>query len=1063
MDDGERRSDLFDAEDSAMEEVTPDFSTDAEPDTYNDGGSSYNPMWGNVINSNNNNDNGRKGQKLYGGKSEKVKDNGDKKKRAANALSGAEKSASKNPNDSGRGGDANASLKEKEDNTPADSEVEKFKNAVQGVKEIQEGKASGTTKLKKAGPVWAIIALLFGFGGLSFFGQMSMPFSLISQLQEEFDSISVSQTWRTKSFLRVQLDNGNIKDCRKYHLFSSTEFKVSDSMKTKLAKQGITFDTDSNGVEVMRYKGKTIVADPDYAGNGRVAFEDAFDNDVEFSTAYSKGARTWRGAVGAWFDSSMDKLLNKLGVKRGVWRNYKNGTDTEANSKYVRETIATEADADGSTTARGHTNEPAEGESYTDQQTGEKTKSSDTDTKHGADQDFSFGRTDAEADANGKITKSDGVKSKLSGVGEVVTKISSVAAGAVNLYCGVMDFIAAVNAIVAAYQAVQIINTAAAVFEGIQKAQAGDGDAAPLHELALSLTTPTTNTYEKVTKVDGDGNAAGSDSVVRSRSAMEADSISALYGRTMVNANDPSVSSFNISTVTSRILNSIGANPSITGIIGNLSTSASAFASCSAARLAAAAVGMTTDIIAIVGCIASWGIGCAVDAIYEGVGQAALSAALGIAISAAVSFLVPHVAKVLTREIATKVMGEDLGNAIVSGANMYMGHNHQYSGGAVASKNSLLGYLQMQDTVIAENARYERATHSPFDITSKYTFMGSLASQLVPLASQSSSLSGIINSAGTIFGNAVQSLTPRSSAVSTGIEVEKRYQATKDNCPDLASIGGVGDAFCNAYIITDMATINQHPADTIDGISDEDIEVVTENGKNKPKIKDDSKLAKYLIYCGQRQSPWGIADQNVLSDLTLGSTKNQYGDAIVGAIPVVGDFTDILGNSQKLANMGWITGQSCVADPDDDVSFVNQVAEKFADSEFTPAITWKEGKQYQRFIEDQRLAEAMYGEKSAVTEYLAEYYEKHPLDNSFEGVLARYSGLTKEQVAYTFDMIDLGSFLAEYEPASLYPYAQAETDDEHPVDVIEDDRVEPLFAIVYNNQIIIPRKEAFVA
>ena len=48
---------------------------------------------------------------------------------------------------------------------------------------------------------------------------------------------------------------------------------------------------------------------------------------------------------------------------------------------------------------------------------------------------------------------------------------------------------------------------------------------------------------------------------------------------------------------------------------------------------------------------------------------------------------------------------------------------------------------------------------------------------------------------------------------------------------------------------------------------------------------------------------------------------------------------------------------------------------------------------YQRLLENMGLIE-----KSSVTAYLEEYYEKHPLDNSYEGVLARRSGLTKENV-----------------------------------------------------------------
>ena len=55
---------------------------------------------------------------------------------------------------------------------------------------------------------------------------------------------------------------------------------------------------------------------------------------------------------------------------------------------------------------------------------------------------------------------------------------------------------------------------------------------------------------------------------------------------------------------------------------------------------------------------------------------------------------------------------------------------------------------------------------------------------------------------------------------------------------------------------------------------------------------------------------------------------------------------------------------------------------------------------YQCLLENMGLVE-----KSSVTAFLEDYYEKHPLDNSFEGILARKTGLTKENVIATIDTI----------------------------------------------------------
>jgi len=60
-------------------------------------------------------------------------------------------------------------------------------------------------------------------------------------------------------------------------------------------------------------------------------------------------------------------------------------------------------------------------------------------------------------------------------------------------------------------------------------------------------------------------------------------------------------------------------------------------------------------------------------------------------------------------------------------------------------------------------------------------------------------------------------------------------------------------------------------------------------------------------------------------------------------------------------------------------------------------------------------------EKSSVTAFLEDYYEKHPLDNSLEGILARKSGLTKENVIATIDTINYLTFIANYDPDGYYP------------------------------------------
>ena len=948
-------------------------------------------------------------------------------------LKKGEDDASKKPNTNGKGGDKKASLGEKENNVESgnQSTAGKFKNAVQGIKDIKSGKiGKGKGKLKKAGPLMAILALCLGFGGASFFGQMAMPFSLISQFQENFDSISVSQNIRSKTFLRWQTakESNKVKDCIKAHYFKADEFKVSSRQKQKLAKSGITFE-EEGGTTVMKHMRsngeiQTIVADPGQAGEGRIYFNDAFENDVEFRTSYTEGARTWRGAVGAWFDSSMNKLLNKLGVQRGVWRDFKSGKKQQEGMEDMRKTISGDSDAD-SANGKAGSSEASKKKTGTDANGNdvyEETVSS------GTKEDVSLSRTDVETDSNGKITSTEGVKTKLKGIADSVGKIKGFTSIATGIYCGIQDFVGAVYGIVAVYQGMQIIGVASNVFEGIQKAQIGDGDSAPIHELSTSLTHSTESTYEEVESVkkidDENYETDKTASVTRSRSAMEANAIGALYGGTAVDNNDPSVKSFNINSSLKNMYTGLAS------VLNNVSLSASSFRNCTIAKMAAAAAGVALDAGVLVACIFTAGIGCLVDFFVEEAGTAAFSAIFSAAVSIAISYLVPFIAKVLIRKVATVVAGEDLGNALVSGANMYMGKNHQYSGGAVANKDGLIAYLQERDRVVAENARYERESRSPFDITSKYTFLGSLANQMIPFASSATSLTGIVNGASIVVGKAIGSISPKTSAVSAAIEAQAASDNTEKYCPDIADIGGVADAFCNPYVITDVSTMDTQPAEVINSIDDKNL-IANSNGE--PEIKEDSKLAKYIVYCGQRSSPWGVADQNIASEVdTAGGVGGTVGSSIIGAIPIVGDGFDIVSNEQKYENMGWISGESCVVGNDN------------GDGKYDSSIGWKEAKKYQRFIEDQRLAEAEgIIEESAVTKYLASYYEKHPLDNSFEGVLARNSGYTKETVEDVLAILELSTWLADYDPSTYAPYVKNELHKEGTknISAIEDESI----------------------
>ncbi len=1042
MDDGERRSKLFDAEQSAMANMRQNSdsvfkngqASDAE---FNKGG-----------------DSGEK-PKSYGGQAQKVDDKADKRKAASDILKQNEDNASADdPNKPGNGGDENTPLDEKE---YVARQFGKYRNAVKGVKEIQSGKVGkGFGTLKKGGPVFIILGILALFGGASFLGQMSMPFSLMAQLQDKFDSITVSNTMRYKSFFRFQTtNNGNNYNLVRVGFFSPAKFKITARQKMKLEKGGKiqVIDDVGNGRQGLLYEGKVVVADPADATNGRIALDDIYESDVGFRNAYTEGTRTMRGSVAAWFDERASEILDFLHVNRNSWKKYDN---QDMDAETAKKKIAGEAEGDFDGTYKATNESDAEA---TDGK-GNKIINPDTnepeiDYKTGAD---AGGYTSERIQMNSSSSKTE-IGNQLAKVGTAL----GIANTGINFICGVMDIATAFKALIVGYQAMQNLAVVHSFLESINKAQAGDDHNGLIHKLMDMMTKKAKTTYEttdydSVTR-NGDTYEAGSTSTITLfKSAMEASPMAWLFGGEDIDMSDPSVQSFQPSVAINRGLNKVFDTQYdfASGINLDGMTSASAFRNCAITRAvtSAAMAGLT---------ILLWlfpPAGAAASAAGTGA-KAALKAALTIAMSVIIAFIIPYVGNMLAREAFKEIAGVDLGTVFPSSVNRFMGTMHV--GGGVADEQGFLMYRREQEKVIADQARYERDTHSPFDITSKYTFLGSLASQMIPLASQMSSLNGAISNFGSILSNSFASLFPNSSAANDAIEVQKIKERTEKYCPDIAEINALADEECNVYKITDVRTMDYDPAANADAIYDNNLEPAPESGDGLPKIKKGSNLAKFVEFCSERQSMFGIADQNIATKLNPVDSSNYWNtsnsdvnmgasaatDAAIGLIPVVGDVVDVIGNSTKAANLGWISGESCV---------LNNTAKETSLS----AISWDEAKRYQRFVEDDRLYSLMHGTISSTDSYLAEYYKENPLDESFEGTLARYSGLTKDNVIAMLDLIEVQTWIADYEPADLMPYAKAEEKAEA-IEIEGSDVIETPVTIVAHEYYFEPRRNYDIA
>ena len=927
----------------------------------------------------------------------------------------------------------------------------------------EQGKTrKGFGLLRGKSSIIAILITLFGGGGLMLGAQSMMPFSLLEQLRVKFDTVSTVNSYRADRLLIRQLNKEGIRSPIAQRFWGKTVYHVSNKQKQKLAAQGIDveeMDVDGKKVTVMLFDDgsggrKVVAADADtatkiknYFGtlkgdrieyhingeaieikdidiNGKTVsidlgdvadFNTKYRTNSDFRNGVYRGSRLWRGAVNDWFDNIAVDFLDNNRIFRNSFKDFRKRVEERNNGNtrsmadqimdedvYGRTDTTSEgagdpADKQTGKTIRYDEDEGAYYEWITDED-GNLVKRADVidpdDLRWKADTENS-NKISSRSNTRGKIFKSNPeVAAYLKGLGDTaIGKASSAANTITNLACVAFTTAGTITMVVAAQETLQAVQIASRFFEGIDKSKAGDGADSPINDLANKLTEPSD------TIVDGE--------VIRKNvSAMQSEGISTLYSGLKMNPSDPSVQNFSI-------------GDKLTNALNMFSISLESFINCGIAKLTASVVGAITDIGKIAICAASFGIACVVEAIGSAGGSIATSIGMAAVINGVVSVFVPYAASILTRDLLSDIAGEDLGNILRHGACAYMCNMYRAGGQSLVDKVTYAAFKAKKKENDDEYARYQRETRSPFDISSEYTFMGSLVNQLITLSTLPNNPTGIMSTMSSLVSNSIVALLPSAVALDVESDLVDNYEAV---CPHLASIGAVGDVFCNPYIATDVSTLDYDPDDVIDA-------VYGYGGLNDDgTIKKNSNLAKYINYCSNRSSAFGLADSNIASSFATLDVNSGYtvvdtvANGTLGAIPVIGDIIDTVSNAGQLANIGWISGSSCVANS---TINTNGYSISITDSNGNSTAIenqnsdWNELKYYQRFVEDDRQRESIVdGYQSVVSLYLEDYYKENPLDNSYEGILARYSGLPKDTVIAVLDYVQYWDYVANYDASS---------------------------------------------
>ena len=561
------------------------------------------------------------------------------------------------------------------------------------------------------------------------------------------------------------------------------------------------------------------------------------------------------------------------------------------------------------------------------------------------------------SDVNSSTIEGDTAEAKARAL---ATNIASKISASGDIACAALRVANLLSVTVMVNQIFQATNYFLGLSENISKMMAGEGDTSAINATLNFLNTPTTN---EVQYVDEDG--IHTETVTGT--PLESSGAQLVLGGIIPTQYEMNAYSINniANTATQAVIIYGGKNVVCSGAQAASAIISLAASSVPGGTLAKFIVGMLTETI---GGIAITG-----------------------AVAAVINAVIPTIAKSLYTDLFEAQTGIPAGELYTLGAataNFSLAQNA--SAYMPASEEALEAQNQETSLVIAQEAEIDRLNRSPFDATSPNTFLGSIFSSLLPIISSTSTIGGF-SSILSVANNSINQIMPSASALDKNTTSYTSYYQECENLP-----GTVCDAYNYNIPVTDLSTINIAPDDpTYESVIMNNLE---DDGST---IKPDSELAKFITFCANRESPWGVTDANILSAL-----QTDFG-IILNNLPFLNNVVDLINATEDTANLAWATGENCI----------NSSENPRWDNEF---------KYYQRYIEDIRILDGMGAyedETNPVLAYQENYYENHPIDTSYEGTLARLTGATKDDIAFMLEFVDYYNFLANYDPSTRDTFA----------------------------------------
>lgn len=330
-------------------------------------------------------------------------------------------------------------------------------------------------------------------------------------------------------------------------------------------------------------------------------------------------------------------------------------------------------------------------------------------------------------------------------------------------------------------------------------------------------------------------------------------------------------------------------------------------------------------------------------------------------------------------EVFQTVVG---GNRIIEGGSFISNTiNMKVAGAMPSDAGTIAAYDVEVEEVLARRAEAERATRSPFDITSPHTFLGSIvhnmATTMLGNYTTAGSLLTATNMAVSNTGLAISSLV--GGATAEGPD-QKFTTMSGNGCKTVGTVGVEGDLYCTSH-----NTISQkYKKEDWDG-----------------KI-DEEKYKEFVSLAMSRDATVGVKSAEVC---------DKYAED-KGAI------THFFHSIANLFSSCW--------DVPDEVATGSKYAFNGEGEDFDAEL-------YAGYAAYDEVRSLLSGEKSQAAVIREEYYKKHPKDNSEAAIIARRSGMTKHEAEIALAYADYLNEIALYNPSSRFDFTAPVVSIEKPI------------------------------